>query len=288
MSLKYLFFFLLPKNLISRLFGGLARMQLPLFSSLVRNVFIRMYKIDTGEAEKEVSQYATLHDFFIRRLRKDARPVGNSPLVSPVDGKLSQFGELKDTELFLMQAKGRQYSLRTLVPGLQDYSRFVGGTWATIYLAPWNYHRIHTPVSGEVASAIYTPGTLWPVNEWSVASVRELFCVNERLTTLINIDGGGQALVVKVGATNVGRITVSYNKQLVTNGPEEIEEGRKRVWKPEIQIPLEKGDELGCFELGSTVILVLDKLASSQLKPQFDLFLGAQVKTGQSLGNDPS
>jgi len=247
-----------------------------------------MYKIDAGEAEKTVSDYSTLHEFFIRRLKKDARPVGDSLLVSPVDGKLSQYGELKDTELFLMQAKGRQYSLRTLVPGLKDYSRFVGGTWGTIYLAPWNYHRIHTPVTGEVNSAIYTPGTLWPVNEWSVANVRELFCVNERLTTVINIHGGGQALVVKVGATNVGRITVSYNKQLVTNGPEEIEEGRKRVWTPDKPIPLEKGDELGCFELGSTVILVLDKLASNRLNPQFDLFLGAQVQTGQSLGNAPS
>jgi phosphatidylserine decarboxylase len=282
-QLKKLFFTLLPRTLMSRGFGFLATLELPVFSTAFRDVFIKIFQIDTHEAEKPLKAYPTVQAFFTRRLKEGARPIAEeASIVSPVDGKLSQWGRLDDEHLQMMQAKGRFYSLRSLVPVDSLWKDYQGGAWATIYLAPYNYHRIHSPIAGKITRSWYVPGTLWPVNEWSVNNVADLFCVNERLITEIENDFG-KILVVKVGATNVGRISLAYTDDIVTNTHKVPEvDGDCAEWISESSITLKQGDELGCFELGSTVILIASAGLIANEK-HFDELLGQAVQMGQAL-----
>jgi len=153
-----------------------------------------------------------------------------------------------------------------------------------IYLAPFNYHRIHSPVSGAVHLALYCPGTLWPVNVSSVQQIPELFCVNERLTSYLKMEGGGEVLVVKVGATNVGRISLSYTSDILTNSKQvPSRENPCCIWTPEHQITVEKGAHLGTFELGSTVVLVCSREVRERYPNLFVNQLGKDVRMGQNL-----
>ena len=161
--------------------------------------------------------------------------------------------------------------------------RFEGGAFATIYLAPFNYHRIHSPVKGELVGASYCPGTLWPVNRGSVERVEGLFCINERLTSRIRLEDGSEILVVKVGATNVGRIGVVYSDDLLTNAGKMPHSGKRMDWVPCENVSFEKGDELGRFEMGSTVILVVDKKIRERHPDLFKSRLGQAVKVGEAL-----
>ncbi len=274
---------LLPKNLISQLFGWLAYREWPIFSQIFRDVFVNMYDIDMSEAEKEQSEYPSVQKLFIRTLKEGARPIADSPVVSPVDGKLSQFGTIEAPDLNLIQAKGKTYSLEKLVGSVDLANKFDKGIWATIYLAPFNYHRIHSPVAGNIVESIYIPGALWPVNEMSIERVPELFCVNERVITRITTQSGAECLVVKVGATNVGRISLSYTDLIVSNAASLLSPQKPIIWKPPEPIAIEKGGELGVFELGSTVVIVAD-VSFAQENP--DLFSNAHntaVKMGQAL-----
>ena len=161
--------------------------------------------------------------------------------------------------------------------------RFEGGAFATIYLAPFNYHRIHSPATGTVVGASYCPGTLWPVNVGSVERVEGLFCSNERLTSHIRLDDGSEMLVVKVGATNVGRIGVAYTDELLVNAGKLPRDCKRYDWKPSGEIRVEKGGELGRFEMGSTVILVVDKKIRERHPDLFKSRLGSAVKMGEAL-----
>lgn len=277
---------LVPKNLLSHAFGQVVGAKLPLgLHRGIRDWFIRAYKVDCSDAEKPVSAYETLGDFFIRKLKPGARPLDQAPLISPVDGALTQMGRFlagKDSKL--TQIKGLDYSLKDLVgPGwdLREYQD--GGGWMTIYLAPYNYHRIHSPVSGSITQVSYIPGALWPVNTWSVGNIPGLFVVNERIA--VEISGSeGKAILVMVGATNVGRITLDFNPDIAGNARPRSQAG---VWRPASPIPMEKGQGLGCFELGSTVILILSRSLVSRLDSDLSTAVPRTLRMGQGLSAGP-
>jgi phosphatidylserine decarboxylase len=273
---------LLPKNAASRAFGIVTRLRIPFVSKALRNVFANYYKLNMEESEYPLSHYRNIGELFIRRLKPGARPIADSEIVSPVDGVLSQTGVFDENQK-LIQAKGKYYTLKDLLRDDAMAKRFEGGAFATIYLAPFNYHRIHSPVKGELVDAAYCPGTLWPVNVGSVERVEGLFCINERLTSRIRLEDGSEILVVKVGATNVGRIGVVYSDELLVNAGRLPRDCKRFDWVPSTKVSFEKGGELGRFEMGSTVILVVDKKIHERHPELFTSRLGQAVKVGEAL-----
>ncbi|GGE18986.1 phosphatidylserine decarboxylase proenzyme [Marinithermofilum abyssi] len=243
----------MPKKTVSRLMGRIARSP---WSRRLIPYYIRRFDVDVSQVEKPVSQYATLLDFFVRGLKEGARPVDPDPrcVVSPVDGTVSQLGSIADDTM--LQAKGVTYSLEALLGADAEQARkFCGGQFVTIYLSPRDYHRIHTPVQGRVKRLTYIPGTLFPVNAMGVRCIKGLFARNERLITYMDTPAGYIALV-KVGATNVGSIKVQYDPFISTNRPGKRQKENKEY--PSMQ-PMDKGEEIGRFEFGSTVILLFEK-----------------------------
>lgn len=278
----YVFMKLLPKNAASRAFGIVTCLRIPFVSKALRNVFANYYKLNMEESEYPLSHYRNIGELFIRRLKPGARPIADSEIVSPVDGVLSQTGVFDENQK-LIQAKGKYYTLKDLLRNEEMAKRFEGGAFATIYLAPFNYHRIHSPVKGELVDAAYCPGTLWPVNVGSVERVEGLFCINERLTSRIRLEDGSEILVVKVGATNVGRIGVVYSDELLVNAGRLPRDCKRFDWVPSTKVTFEKGGELGRFEMGSTVILVVDKKIHERHPELFTSRLGQAVKVGEAL-----
>ena len=248
-SLRLLRF--LPRNLLSRGFGWIARRERPrwLVRPLIR-WFARHFAIKVEEASRPLDQYPSLLAFFTRELKEGARTWGTEPdaLDSPVDAKIGAFGSIEDGRLF--QAKGMDYRLETLLGSAQAAEPFVGGSFATLYLSPRDYHRIHSPITGSVTRSLYEPGTLWPVNPPAVARIPALFAVNERVTTWIDSPYGAVA-VVMVGATNVGSIRLAYDDFVTNRGAP----AQTRAVAPKLRIA--RGQHVGTFELGSTVILLV-------------------------------
>jgi phosphatidylserine decarboxylase len=257
-DLALLFFHLLPTNLVSRLFGHFAELRLP--PPIMRAVlrwYARKFSVNLDEAELDLESYPSLNLFFTRALKPGLRPIDRRAraVVSPVDGVLSQFGAIVDGTL--MQAKGVHYRLEDLLAGSEFVERFAGGHYAVIYLSPRDYHRIHSPVDGRVPGYDYVPGRLFPVNLLAVQGIYDLFPKNERLTTYIENPNGLTALV-KVGATNVGKITVIYDAAVRAN--RWLRRGRiRRYTASERPIETERGAELARFEMGSTVVLLFEK-----------------------------
>jgi phosphatidylserine decarboxylase len=271
---------ILPKNLLSHFVGILTHARYPFgLHTLVKNWFIRQYRIETAEAEHPLDHYSTMGAFFVRRLKPGARPIAASPLVSPVDGTLTQGGRFQPGKAVLTQIKGLDYTLEDLAgPGwdLQDYLQ---GGFLTIYLAPYNYHRIHSPIEGQVTQVSYIPGALWPVNTWSVGHIPGLFVVNERIAVEV-AGASGKALVIMVGATNVGRITLDFHSGMEGN---KLPRPKGSHWRPPHPVKLEKGGGLGCFELGSTVILILSKELMDKVDPALLIRGDKIVRMGQGL-----
>ena len=243
---------LVPKAALSKAVGVATRLPVPSFlHHRAAHVFVKAYGVDLTDAELAIEGYPNFGAFFTRTLKPGTRPIaeGDDVVVSPVDGKIYAAACSTDGRLF--QAKGRQYSLAQLLDDNVDGRAFEGGCYTTIYLAPRDYHRIHAPLGGEIEGFTYIPGELWPVNPPSVRCVPNLFAVNERLITFLKTPLGRVA-VVKVGATCVGRIRASY-EEIVTNAG-----APARKVKYDRPIPIKKGDELGVFEMGSTVILLFE------------------------------
>lgn len=253
-SVIYSVLFLLPKNLVSNLMGRLVSLKLPASLALyVNQIFARMTGITISEAEKPLNEYPTLQDFFIRRLKSGLRPIDpdKNAVVSPCDGFLCEAGPIIDGRLCAV--KGKYYSLRDLVDSESLASRFLGGYFATIYLSPRDYHRFHAPVSGDVKETIYIPGALWPVNPWSVANVKDLFCINERIISLIAPEGHNKLIAhIAVGATMVGKIKLEY-----CDTESNVKSSKKIIPHPE-RVGLNKGQELGMFMFGSTIVLLFE------------------------------
>lgn len=265
---------LLPRSAISRVAGTVARAPGPaLAHQLVVRAFVKAFGVEAGEAERSVAEYATFEDFFTRRLRPGLRPVaaGDGVVVSPVDARVAESGLAEGGRL--LQAKGAGYTVSALLADPADGKAFEGGAYATLYLAPRDYHRIHAPLSGEIEGYAYIPGELWPVNALGVRFVPQLFCTNERLVTFLATPVGRVA-VVKVGAMCVGRIRASYD-EIVTNAGRGAT--RRRYERP---IPVEKGEELGVFEIGSTVILLFE---AGRVALDASVVEGARVRVGQPI-----
>ena len=265
---------LLPKHLISRLTGLVARCPLPPpLNVLVIRTFARAYGVNLDEAEHPPAAYPSFHAFFVRRLRSDARPLDPDPshLLSPVDGTVTAAGEVADGLLF--QAKGRTYALDELLADPAEARRFRGGGSCTLYLSPADYHRIHMPLDGRVICLRYVPGRLFPVNAFSLDRVPDLLARNERLILHLETDHGRVGLVM-IGATNVGKIRLLFDDvrtHLLGQGP------FRRDYRPPVE--LGRGREVGCFELGSTVILLLEPG-----RVAWDVRPGDIVRVGRPLG----
>jgi len=264
---------------LSRATARLADWQAPgpILRALMR-AYIRAYRVDMSEVAEPLSSFATFNAFFTRRLRAGARPISTEPgtVVSPSDSRLASIGTLPEDGL-LEQNKGRTYSLVDLLGSAQDAAVFARGVHATLYLSPSMYHRVHSPVDGVIRSWRYLPGRLFPVNTMAVRQVERLFAVNERVYIRIDTVDFGPVAVVMVGATNVGRISLSF-ADLVTN------EGRPAgEVTPPAPIPVARGDELGAFNLGSTVVLLV---ADHALRPA-GVAPGDIVRVGQPLWRRP-
>lgn len=269
---------LVPKNALSRLAGALTRWRAPapLRRAAMRG-FAARYGIDLAECP-DLSCYETFGAFFARPLlHPGLRPVapGERVVTSPVDGVVSETGEAASGRL--VQAKGIDYTAATLLGDAALARRFEGGAYLTVYLSPRDYHRIHFPLGGRVTGYRYLPGRLWPVNPASVRTVPSLFGVNERLVTLLETPLGACALVA-VGATIVGRVHAWYDPAVpVTNRAGASPQARDY---PE-PIGVEKGQELGAFEMGSTVILLFER---GRVRLDARVATGARVRVGERIG----
>lgn len=253
------------------LMGKLVSTRLPKKMALSLNRwFVRIFGIDISEAEKKIEEYDTLQELFIRKLKPEARFIEDEDVVSPADGCIIH-GPI--TQGMLMQAKGRMYSLSGLVKDQELSDKFMGGFYATIYLSPKDYHRFHMPVCGQIKKTIYIPGNLWPVNRWAVANVPDLFCQNERVISLIENEFGLIAHIA-VGATMVGKIDLEYCKI-----PHYKESKEQVVVHHGQDSSLKKGEELGKFMFGSTIIL----LFTPGMIDGFKKVSQAPIKMGESL-----
>jgi phosphatidylserine decarboxylase len=267
---------LVPRSALSRAVGALTRLPAPpaLHQAAMR-AFARSYRVDMAEAELSFEGYRRFSDFFSRGLKPGARAVDADPaaVVSPVDGTVSEAGQVEAGSC--LQAKGIRYPVDRLL-GDADLARAFtdGGSFATLYLSPRDYHRVHAPVGGGVVASRYLRGEFWPVNPATVRTKEALFCANERLVTLL--EGPlGRCAVVKVGATCVGRIRSAYDDRLTHAGQLE----GVRTYQP--PLPVAKGDELGRFEMGSTVILLFEP---GRVRWESWLRAGAAVRMGQRIG----
>ncbi|WP_214001112.1 archaetidylserine decarboxylase [Arsukibacterium sp.] len=254
-KLKITLQYLMPKHLISRLAGKVAAAELGWFSHFLIKRFIKAYKIDMSEAQFERAEdYASFNEFFTRPLKDGIRPLASEPdiVAHPVDGAISQLGPIVDGKL--VQAKDHNYSLQNLLGGLEQTSApFAGGTFATIYLAPKDYHRIHMPVSGTLREMIYIPGELFSVNPLTAECVKDLFALNERVVTIFDTEFGPMALVL-VGATIVASIETVWAGTITPPTGKHIFRWSYPA-SGNTAVKLEKGAEMGRFKLGSTVVL---------------------------------
>jgi phosphatidylserine decarboxylase len=268
------FLSVLPKHLLSRAAGALANRPVPRrLRARVYRGYSRVFGATPEEAELALDEYPTLNAFFTRALRPGLRPVAARAIVAPADAAVGAWGPVAgDT---LVQAKGRNYSLKALLGDEALAHRMDGGTFATFYLAPKDYHRIHAPVDGLISAAAYIPGELWPVNAHAVAHVADLFSVNERIVIRVERPGAGVVAVALVGATMVGMTRLVFD-DLHTNARRR--ELQRRTYDP--AIPVRAGDPLGHFEFGSTVIVVCSP-ESGALEPRE---VGETVRVGERLG----
>jgi len=246
--------YLLPQQWLSRLVGRLADSDVPWVKNTFINWFRQRYQIDMSEAaEPEPTAYPSFNAFFTRALRADARPIDSAPdsVVSPADGVVSQAGAIEAGRI--VQAKGQTYSALELLGGDPVLAeRFHHGVFATIYLAPRDYHRVHMPIAGTLRQMTYVPGELFSVNKVTADNVPRLFARNERLVCLFDTACGPMAVVL-VGAMIVAGIETVWAGQ-VAPPPRRITTLRYDL--PSTPIHLDKGAELGRFKLGSTVVLL--------------------------------
>ncbi|MAK92519.1 MAG: phosphatidylserine decarboxylase [Oceanospirillaceae bacterium] len=248
--------YIVPQHLLSHLVGWLAASEIRWIKNTFINFFIKQFGINMNEAKRKTADdFRCFNDFFTRELEDDARPVSatDNQLVSPADGAVSQLGKIENGRIF--QAKGQDYSLIELLGGnTQRAEEFMGGEFATIYLSPKDYHRVHMPVTGTLREMVYVPGDLFSVNQTTAENVPRLFARNERLVCIFDTEQGPMAMIL-VGAMIVaaietvwaGRITPMERKTKVTD-----------YTNPQ-PVTLEKGEEMGRFLLGSTVVLCFAK-----------------------------
>jgi phosphatidylserine decarboxylase len=276
--LKTLPIYLLPHHLLSRLMMALTRVRFKPIKNAHIKWFIKQFGVDMAIAENpDPCSYPDFNSFFTRAIKSDARAIvaGTGQIACPVDGKVSQGGQIKEEMIF--QAKGHQYTLTTLLGGNSDRTKpFRNGAFVTLYLSPKDYHRIHMPLDGVLKEMIHIPGRLFSVSPASTRVVSGLFARNERVVTLFDTEVGPMALIM-VGALNVGSIETVWHG-VVTPPSSKIIKARKYPKAGEPEIRLRRGDELGRFNMGSTVILLFGQDAVTL---SHDISAGNSVRMGQ-------
>ena len=251
--------YMLPKHLLSRLVGKLAAAEAGAMTTAAIKWFIKQYKIDMSEAAKsEPEAYKSFNAFFTRALKDGIRPLcqDDDIMVHPVDGAVSQLGPIEEGRIF--QAKGHHYSSLALLGNqVDDAARFDGGDFATIYLAPKDYHRIHMPIKGTLSKMTYVPGELFSVNPLTARNVPGLFARNERVVAIFETESGPLAMVL-VGATIVASIETIWAGTVTPPAGKKVFTWEYPTEGPDA-LTLDKGAEMGRFKLGSTVVMLFAK-----------------------------
>ena len=274
--------YLLPKQALTVLAGKFASARAGALTTAVIRRFVARYRVDMHEAaDPDIASYATFNDFFTRALRPGVRPMDEADVICPVDGAVSQLGCIEGDQIF--QAKGHHYSTTALLAGDENLAAtFRDGSFATIYLSPRDYHRIHMPCDGRLLRMEYVPGSLFSVNQVTARGVPGLFARNERVVCLFETALGPMALIL-VGATIVGSMATAWHGQVNPPRP-----GRLRRWDyADQRIVLQQGQEMGRFLLGSTVVLLFQRSAV-QFEPGWEgqraVRLGEAMARAQSHG----
>lgn len=253
-EIKVLLQYALPKHAITALAGWLANAHAGKVTTAVIAWFVKRYQVNMNEAEApNIKHYATFNDFFTRPLKQGARPLAVADFICPVDGAISQFGRIEKDQIF--QAKGHLYATSTLLAGDEKAAAYYEhGLFATLYLSPRDYHRIHMPCDGKLLSMKYVPGDLFSVNPSTAQGVPNLFARNERVVCEFEA-AFGRFVLVLVGATIVGSMATVWHG--IINPPRSK---KIRTWDySEKNISLKQGEEMGRFLLGSTVVMLLPK-----------------------------
>lgn len=269
--------YVLPKRGLTALAGRVASRERGKTTTRLVHWFVRKYGVDMAEAaEAELASYASFNHFFTRALKPGARPLAQATLVSPVDGTISQFGAIEHDQI--VQAKGHRYSTTALVGGDRALAaRFHDGSFATLYLSPKDYHRIHMPCDGVLTRMIHVPGALFSVNPLTARGVPGLFARNERVVCVFESATLGSFVVVLVGATIVGSMAT------VWHGPVNAPRVRRvREWHyTDGKVVLLQGEEMGRFMLGSTVVLLFGQGAGLRFNPSWQP--GGTIRFGEAM-----
>ncbi|WP_296002437.1 archaetidylserine decarboxylase [Rugamonas sp.] len=269
--------YLLPKKALTMFAGRVAGAKGGIYTTQLIRWFVGQYNVNMGEAlNPDIGSYASFNDFFTRALRPDARPLAAADFICPIDGRISQFGAIEDDQIF--QAKGHRFTTTALIGGASALAaRFQHGSFANLYLSPRDYHRIHMPCDGKLTRMIYIPGELFSVSPTAARGIPGLFARNERVVCVFDT-ANGPFVMVLVGATIVGSMATVWHG--VVNPPRTP---AVREWTYEDQdIVLKKGEELGRFLLGSTVVMLFPQGVmefNAQWQP------AAPVQLGQAMAN---
>lgn len=266
--------YLIPHHLFSHLMGKLAECRWQWLKNSIIHYFINRYKIDLHTAQLEhIEEYPNFNSFFTRLLKPELRPIVQAAhqVACPVDGIVSQIGQIDENKIF--QAKGFYYTLQALLGGSeQETQNFYQGKFATFYLAPKNYHRVHIPFTGHLRTTIYIPGKLFSVNQYIAQTIPHLFTRNERLVCLFDTNAGPMAVIL-VGAMQVGKIETVWST--------DVSAKTILTQQHSPSLLLERGAELGHFKMGSTVIVLF---AKGTIDWQEDLQENSVVQMGQGIG----
>lgn len=268
---------ILPKHFLSRLLGLFAHCRCPVFKNWAIKRFISYFKVDLAESLiTDIHQFPSFNDFFIRKLKPQARLLPSNPLAiaCPADGMISELGKIDEGRL--LQAKNQYYQLKDLLGGDASLAQqFHNGQFCTIYLAPKDYHRVHIPVTGKLQRMIYVPGQLFSVNAVAVNAISRVFARNERVICLFETDVGPMAVIL-VGAMLVGSVVTPWHGQVMPCKSRKISVETYQ----DAAITLQRGDEVGYFQWGSTAIILFsqDRVAWQ------DLQAGSSVCMGQNIG----
>lgn len=276
-KLKASLFYAFPHHIVSRIVYFITRLSGPVIVQPMINWFIKRFDVDMSEAEfPDTTVYDTFNQFFTRSLKADVRPIvaGKNMLACPADGIVSAAGHIHDGQIF--QVKNHHYSVTELVGGDQTLAAlFKHGGFATVYLAPYNYHRMHMPMDGLLQKMVHIPGRLFSVAQWTVRNIPRLFARNERLVCLFSTDAGSMAMVL-VGAINVAAIETVWSGLVTPPRGKKI----SNFDYSHTRKTYAKGAEMGRFNMGSTVIL----LTSSNVEWLSQFRAGQVVKMGEAIG----
>tara|TARA_Y100000385_G_scaffold284576_1_gene342801 strand:+ start:510 stop:1370 length:861 start_codon:yes stop_codon:yes gene_type:complete len=279
-----IFQYVVPQHLLSQLVGKLAATKNFKLKNYFISYFLKNYDINMAEAELENAfDFKTFNHFFTRKLKNDVRPIcsENNVIISPADGVVSQVGIIKNGEVF--QAKGKSFNLYDFLGRNKNISdNFLNGSFSTIYLSPKDYHRIHMPFAGTLRSMDYIPGNLFSVNPVTVENVNNLFARNERLSCIFDTNNGPMAVVL-VGAMIVAGIRVKWRKNPFIKN-KKIQHFKYPL-KGDGSVHLKKGDELGRFLLGSTVVILFP---NKKINWNKNIKVETSLKMGQSIAQTSS